>query len=546
MPDISRREFLKFLLAGGIVLAFGGLTGFSTLAPKNGTRQAATALPLGSWSSGPTALSHPVHVALLRTGKVLYVAGSGYHRLSANGPFKAGIWNPETNNQVEVQPALDEDLFCSGHAVLPNGNVLIVGGTLKYQFQATNKKWWGLDAAYEFNVQTESFQTRPDMAHGRWYPTLVVLDDGRVQVVAGYDEFGFHNLLNEIYDPGTKSWSMTFDPNTSRTYCVGCDAKSCANVPGAGMPCYGGPNNGVNPGLGLYPRMHLMPNGLVAVVGQTGARKVWNPATRRWHGAGTGTTRSYGTSVLLPLQNTTTEKGKILTCGGSPQSSLPAIATNSAEIIEPSGFRLNARPVESMTYARRYCNPVILPNGKVIIFGGTSENNDSTKAVKYPEMFDPNTEKWTVLPQHSIPRIYHSGALLLRDGRVWTMGSSYSNSKFELKTEIFSPDYISESRPSISGNPTGGQYGGTIAIPTPNGNAIEAVSLVRISSTTHHYNTDQRLLWLQVLQSTASSVKVAAPINSKLAPPGYYLIYVLNGSGIPSVGAVVRITFSAS
>lgn len=542
MTRVSRSEFLKFLGAGGVVV-LGSVAGLSALVPgKVGNVRRATAQSLGSWSAGPTTLSHPVHVALLHTGKVLYVAGSGYDKNSSNGPFKAGMWDPVSNNQTSY--TIDEDLFCCGQAPLADGNILLVGGTLKYPSDNDNpnQRWWGLDAAYEFDVQSESFVQRPSMAHGRWYPTLVVLEDGKVQVVAGYDEFGYHNLLTEIYDPESQTWSKSFDPNADRTYCVGCDSNGCANVPGAGAPCYGGPGSGVNPALGLYPRMHLMPSGLVAIVGQTGSRRVWNPETNRWHAAGTGTQRSYGTSVLLPLQNTTGENGKILVCGGSPTTSIPAIATKTAEIIEPSGFTLTSRSVQSMTYARRYCSPVILPTGQVIIFGGTKENNSAALAVYNPEMFDPGTETWSVLPPHSFPRIYHSGALLLQDGRVWAMGASYSNVSFELQTEIFSPSYIFETRPAISGTPTGGEYGGTISIQTPNAQDITSVSLVKVSTTTHHYNTDQRLIWLQIVNKTSNTVTVSAPINSRLAPPGYYLVHVLNSAGVPSAGAIVQIT----
>jgi hypothetical protein len=536
VPGISRREFLKLLAAGGIV-AVGGAAGLGTLSSKNSKQ--AMAQSSGTWSDGPKTQSHAVHLALLHTGKVLYVAGSGYHNKSADGPYKAGVWDPATNSQTEYD--MDEDLFCAGQAVLPNGNVLFVGGTLQYPFQTKNHLWWGLNVAYEFDVQSETFLARPSMAHGRWYPTAVVLDSGKVQVLEGYDEYGYHNLLTEIYDPDTASWTISYDPNTSRTYCVGCSASRCANIPGAGSPCYGGPNKGVNPVAGLYPRMHLMPSGLVAVVGQKIARRFWNPATGRWYGTGSGTQRSYGTSVILPLQNIAEEKGRILVCGGSEKTSYPALATNSAEILEPSGFKINSRFIKSMKYQRRYCNPVLLPTGQVIIFGGTRENNDLSLAVYNPEMFDPVTEGWSELPPHSVPRFYHSGAILLLDGRVWTAGCSYSASKFDLRTEIFSPSYISEPRPVISGAPTGGSYGGTISIPTPDASGISAVSLVRISSTTHHYNTDQRLIWLQIRSKGPDKVTVSAPINSRLAPPGYYMIHVLDGNGVPSAGSVIKI-----
>jgi hypothetical protein len=110
-----------------------------------------------------------------------------------------------------------------------------------------------------------------------------------------------------------------------------------------------------------------------------------------------------------------------------------------------------------------------------------------------------------------------------------------------LRTEVFSPGYVSETRPSISGSISGGLYGGTITIPTPDAAKITKVSLVKASSTTHHYNTDQRLIWLQKTSSNASSITVKSPINSKIAPPGYYLIHILNSAGVPSKGKFIKI-----
>ncbi|HKU49550.1 MAG TPA: kelch motif-containing protein [Nitrososphaera sp.] len=545
MPKVTRREFLKFIAAGGIV-AFAGLAGFSSLAPKNNnsTKRQAMAQSLIHWSSGPDTFGHAVHVALLRDGRVLYVGGSGWHVPSWNDHnFRAGIWNPNNGDHHEILPQVDKDLFCCGQSPLANGNILFAGGTTNYRRFSPNNRYWGLDAAYEFDIDQEQFIERTSMHHGRWYPTLLELDDKRILTVEGYDEFGYHNLLSELYNPATDTWTISYDPNASRTYTVGCDSKGCAAVPGSPGPSYGGSNMGVAPGgIGLYPRMHLMPSGLVALVGQGATLRVWNPETNRWHGAGSVQKRSYGTSVLLPLQNSDTEPGKILVCGGSATSD--EISVDTASIIEPNstGFSLNVRDIHSMSNARRYCNPVILPDGKIIIFGGTGKANLLSQAVYVPELFDPETEAWsTPFEADTIPRMYHSGAILLQDGRVWTMGTSYNEFNFEPRTEIFSPDYCFASRPVISGTPTGGEYGDIITIPTPDPLSIQKVSLVKVSTTTHHYNTDQRLIWLDIQSKTSDEVIVSAPLNSRLAPPGYYMVHVLDNQGVPSEGAMIQI-----
>jgi len=246
---------------------------------------------------------------------------------------------------------------------------------------------------------------------------------------------------------------------------------------------------------------------------------------------------------LLPLENTETERGKILVCGGStPGAADPA--TTAVQIAEPSGTNgLTRRNVRSMNHARKHLNPVILPTGQIGIFGGNLRGAQSP--VLNPEMFDPVSETWTVWPAASVPRMYHGIALLLQDGRVWTAGTTPNAITKELRIEVFNPWYTSETRPTISGDPTGGAYGDTITIPTPDAAGITKVSLVRVSSTTHHYNTDQRLIWLQIASTTSSSVTVRAPINNKLAPPGYYLVHVLNSAGVPSVGRFIKIPGSA-
>jgi hypothetical protein len=374
------------------------------------------------------------------------------------------------------------------------------------------------------------------MAHGRWYPTCVTLPDGKVFVVQGVDEYGCVNMLVEFYDPGPKSWQIKLDPAGSGNYCVG----SCATqyYPEAGSPCYG---PGIVPTISLYPRMHLMPSGLIASVGYGVNDRVYDPNTFRWVWSGKTIYRDSGTSVLFPLQNVDTEKGKILVCGGSkPQEP----ATNTAEIVEPSGTNgLSRRSVQSMQYARKYIGPVILPTGEIVIFGGNLQQAQSP--VLNPEMFDPVSETWTVWPAATVPRMYHQVSLLLHDGRVWTAGTTTARWK-EIRVEVFNPWYVSETRPTISGDPTGGAYGGTITIPTPNASDITKVSLVKVSATTHHYNTDQRLIWLQIESKTPLSVTVRAPINNKLAPPGYYLIHVLNSAGVPSVGTFIKIPGSAN
>ena len=128
------------------------------------------------------------------------------------------------------------------------------------------------------------------------------------------------------------------------------------------------------------------------------------------------------------------------------------------------------------------------------------------------------------------------------DGRVWTAGSAPRKGDGSRVTELFSPGYLfAGTRPAISGAPTVGGYGGTITIPTSSPSDIESVSLVRLMATTHHFDANQRLVWLQITNRGSSSITVSAPINANIAPPGYYMIHILSSSEIPSVARIIKI-----
>jgi hypothetical protein len=202
------------------------------------------------------------------------------------------------------------------------------------------------------------------------------------------------------------------------------------------------------------------------------------------------------------------------------------------------------RTVDTLQYGRKYLAPVILPDGKVVVFGGAAQGNSNPRYV--PEMFDPATENWTSLAAANVPRVYHQVSLLLPDGRVWTAGSTPTRSTWELRTEFFRPSYYTATRPTISGAPTVGDYGESITIPTPNASSIAKATLVKLPDTTHHYDANMRRLMLGVESITSSSVTVEAPLNANLAPPGYYYIHVITASSIPSTARIIRIPGSGT
>ena len=162
------------------------------------------------------------------------------------------------------------------------------------------------------------------------------------------------------------------------------------------------------------------------------------------------------------------------------------------------------------------------------------------------EIFDPVAKSWTVVNGMTVPKIYHCTGILLPDGRVWLAGSQYSKSNWELQSEFYVPSYYNATRPTISGEPIVGGYGGFINIPTPDAANIQKVSLIALSTFTHGFNSQMRFIWLQIQSKGSSSVTVSAPVNGKIAPPGYYMIHVLDNAGVPSKAKIIKIPGTAS
>ena len=537
---ISRKDFLKLLGAGAAAITVGKFLDSSVLRAGAGTSssvfgqaQAQSGSP--AWTSGYLTSINPIHAILLPTGKILAIAGSGYHQSSLSGPYRAQVIDPPTGAAVSY--TLPEDLFCGYHNHLANGNVLITGGMLKYDVQNPEGRFLGLASAYEFDVHSNTFQKVQSMVHGRWYPTQVLLPNGQVWVHDGLDEYGSRNALVEIYNPLTKTFSIRYDPNSATTYSPGADS----DLPGAGTTNYGGPGAGVSPFTSLYPRMHLMPSGQLLVCGMDHFVYLINPTTGAWTLVGQTqySWRDYGSSFLLPLNNTVADRGRVLIVGGQSNYLLPA--TNTAEMLDFNQGTASAPVIRSttpMNIARVFALPVILPTGKLVLFGGAARDPD--EYIHTPEVFDPVTETWSTLPDANVSRTYHSSALLLPDGRVWMASGTPDRSTWEHRVEFYNPPYYYANRPQISGRVTTGPYGGTMRIPTSSSN-ITKVSLLRLGSNTHHYDSNLRLVWLQITNTDSSGITVAAPINSSVAPPGHYMIHILNAQDVPSVAQIVRI-----
>jgi hypothetical protein len=168
--------------------------------------------------------------------------------------------------------------------------------------------------------------------------------------------------------------------------------------------------------------------------------------------------------------------------------------------------------------------------------------NDPTKAVYAAEMWNPGSGQWTTLSSNAIMRDYHGTALLMPDGRVLVAGGSESGGAPDQKNaEFFSPPYLFRgARPTIGSVPATIRYGQTFRILTANAGSIAKVSLIRLATVTHAFDENGRQLRLTFTRD-ATGLTVTAPSSGNIAPPGYYMVFIVNGTDVPSVAKIVKI-----
>ena len=458
----------------------------------------------GRWDTLPYLMPiNPVHIALLRNGKVLVVAGSGNVATETN--FRAAVWDPVADTIV-TQP-VSWDMFCNGMVALPDGRILINGGTVQYD------PFRGQPRNAIYDPATGVFTDVQNMLHGRWYPTVTTLGDGRVMTFSGLNETtGATNTAVEIYTTGT-GWSQEFQAGWTPP---------------------------------LYPRMHLLTDGRVFYSGSGTGSRIFSPATNTWTGVVATTnyagTRTYGTSVLLPLTPANGYTPRVMIFGGGN----PATATT--ELISPLASPPQWAFGPSMSQARIEMNATILPNGRVVAMGGSVNDEDAATASRNADLYNPAANTFSSAGVNAFPRLYHSGSLLLPDATVALVGGNPTRGSYEQHIEIYSPAYLFNAngtaalRPGITAvTPGTFSYGAAFQVQTPDAANISSVVLVRPGAQTHAFDMDQRLVGLSYTVG-AGVLNVTAPPNGNIAPPGYYMLFILNSAGVPSVASFVRVT----
>jgi hypothetical protein len=548
------------------------------------TASAASAEPLdqvGRWNGQFDIPVFGINAVMLPTGKVLFFAypNSPDYADGAKDQSDAYLWDPAAGTGAAafervtppVDPVTDKpvNLFCAGASFTADGRVVVTGGNLMYPAQSPGGFYAGLDHVYTFDPFSETWKRQPDMNRGRWYPSQLLMPDGRTFIMGGLDESG----------NGTKNQDLElFTPS--------------AAMDGVGTVELWGPEGflGTNgdapdgPPVGdYYPHLFWMPSGHGLVAGP------WTVDTWQFDPAGTNTgvfsfverpnttfSRVWGTAVLVPAGPDGSHE--VMQLGGSDKpaansAGVDPLATDSATTFDertPGWHEKTTVAAGALNVARSHANTVLLPDGSMATVGGgfgamnTGAPNGSPgqyaaeDAQKQIELWNPAARTWRLGPAQNEFRAYHSTALLLPDGRVLSAGDDY-NGRFsgadagmnqrQDSAELYEPPYLFDGdgpapRPVLAGAPAELNYAKTYDLVVTRGVDTRAVTravLVAPGAATHAVDMNQRYVPLAVTASSPTSLTVRAPANGDIAPGGWYMLFLLDDTGTPSVARWVRL-----
>lgn len=560
-----------------------------------------------------------VHIALLPVGSLgalVYFSGNRWdtnnhrsgnvdHTVLFDYASRTAVRPGSPAGPGGLQPNNLLDVFCSGHALLPDGRLLVAGGTSAMAIgDAANPHeghWGGLREAFAFDpVAVPAWQPVAEMntcpvagfegrGGGRWYPSLVTLADGSVLALCGHPRV-FNTTYDEA-DPATYP-ATEDDPrhnnNSPERFRSSLNAWQLLNPDGLG-------EGFLHDFAVFYPRAHVLPSGRLLIVqplytnpgdGSIDASGAWAHKSLVYDADGQMIVAGFAgpdavegdylnpgyaaqptTSVLLPLLPEEQYSAHVLVCGGKKAARATIPAGNEASATWTPTSARNAFFNQGGTNTvppRANALATLLPTGQVLVTGGTNVWKDPSTipgnqfdqlfGVRVPELYDPQTDTWAALTDApaTVTRGYHSVALLMPDGRVLTAGSERNNifgaGNAEYRMEVFEPDYISApQRLQITSAPPCIAYGESFDVnfQLAAGTAfpsITRVAITRFGSATHGFDYDQRYVGLDFQFESPGRLRVSGPPNGGIAPPGYYMLWLVDNGGRPCVqAATVRV-----
>lgn len=542
-------------------------------------RAALAALPVGAsgddgaWDPTFGVPSYAMHAAMLPTGKVLMF---GFPSLTntidygGNNFGVAWLWDPTQGTgqsafesvpppevDIEMTGLRPAPIYCSGFAFAANGTLVVVGGNRRLAGEQGDS--W----VFTFDPFAEEWHVQQRMAGGRWYPTAVELPDGRVAIMSGWTEAGDGNV-NDDFEVFPAANAAVPEATPAGRAATGLPTGHVASLDRA---------------TELYPHLRVMPSGRLALLGPIahdsaildgavfGANPTWLDLPDLLPHTAAATARIGGNAVLLPGGvGGPTQVALFGGYAGGPADEDPATAR--ADVISPDDTSPSWTTHSTFVAARHEQNTVILPDGSLVAVGGSpsylgtpnaygevgKRNAGSTPAeralMKSPELFDPTTGQWRLGPPMAFARAYHGVAFLMPDGSVLATGDDLQmKNQYGVATgdfvvgnaQIYRPAYMfAAARPTIEAAPPQIAFGSAFPVQTPDAASITRAVLIAPSATSHAEDSTQRSVEVAIVARTDRRLTLRAPGSGNIAPPGYYMLFVLRG-GVPSVAKFVRI-----
>lgn len=462
----------------------------------------------GAWSEVADWPIIALHMALLANGDVM-TFGSNQ---TGGRAFVYDIWSPskglDTNSHVLLEDQSPTDLFCSSQILRPDGQLMTIGGTI-----GGSENRGSADINFYDSVTGTMSLSPLQMTRGRWYPTATTLANGDVVMQSGYDVNKVDVNTPEVWtDAG---WRILTDATNTRAF--------------------GGQNR-------FYPWSFVAPSGKVFIAGPRSEMFLMDTESTgsvQSVGQRDNLFRSYGNAAMF-------DKNKILVVGGANTPSSLSYVIDISDETSPQ-----VTPTTAPIIARRHANSTILPTGEVLVTGGTSGVgfNDESKAVFSAESWNPDNEQWTGLADASIVRTYHSTAILLPNGAIINSGGGKCGCEIDnFNAQVYLPPYLFKKdgsgelapRPSMSAAPEQLEYASNFELSVKDASSIARVTLVRSGSTTHAWNNDQRFLELEFTVGANNTLQVTSPEGPTYAPPGFFMLSVIDNEGVPSISKMVQ------
>jgi galactose oxidase len=465
----------------------------------------------------------PVAAAQLPNGKILtwsaYLAdtfsGGGGRTMTATYDPATGVVTQRTVTET------GHDMFCPGISVLSDGRIIVTGGN-------------NSEKTSIYDPATDAWTSGPNLTTPRGYQASATLSDGRVFTIGGSWSGGRGGTTGVPHKSG-EVWSAA----TGWQPLPGADVVPMLTADANPNGDYRKDNHGWLFAWSGGSVLQAGPSKAMNWYSTTGTGGVTPAGTR-----GDDNDAMNGNAVMY-------DAGRILTIGGAPSYENTNATTNAYVLsLNGVGNAVTTRKVASMANARAFHNSVVLPDGKVAVFGGQNfpvPFSDNT-AVLSAELWDPATETFSTMASAAIPRTYHSVALLMPDGRVFTgggglCGTGCATNHFD--GEIFTPpnllneDGTPASRPAITTAPATAANGATISVAT--NRAVTGFAIIRMGSATHSVDTDQRRLSLTPTPVAGGGYELTIPADRGVAVPGYWMLFALDSTGVPSIAKTIRI-----